>query len=380
MAFPMLNAGAKLRRLIGDKLGAELVEYNMEKAFEAARKRSTGGSPRAMFYDPLSLFLGYEWLQKRPGSLNFKDLRGMARNPIIASIILTRMNQAAMFCTPQKGAYDFGFKITSDIEEAEADTARVEELSHFMYNCGLEGYGEPSLETWARKFVRDSLTLDQACSEIVYRRNGLPAYFVAVDGGTIRKLVASLTFATPDQEEVFYVQIREHFQTIVAEYRRHELMFGIRNPQTDILALGYGAPELEHLLRIVTTLSNAERYNSSILAQGGTRRGMLVVSSEGQPAEFDTFKREFRQAILAATSYWRPPILKVGKESKVEWLNLDGVNRDMEYAQLFDFLVKQACGVYQISPEEINWVIGPNGATTVFQSQPDAKIVFSQRR
>ena len=31
------------------------------------------------------------------------------------------------------------------------------------------------------------------------------------------------------------------------------------------------------------------------------------------------------------------------KDADVQWLRLDSPNRDMEYSQLFDFLVKQAC-------------------------------------
>jgi len=78
--------------------------------------------------------------------------------------------------------------------------------------------------------------------------------------------------------------------------------------------------------------------------------------------------------------FWRPPVLQVAKDAGVEWLRLDSPNRDMEYSQLFDFLVKQACGVYQIDPGEINWSIGAAGTSTTFEARQKDKILASQKK
>jgi len=53
----------------------------------------------------------------------------------------------------------------------------------------------------------------------------------------------------------------------------------------------------------------------------------------------------------------------------------------MEYAALFEFLVKQACGVYQIDPAEINWNIGGSGAGSIqFMGSPEQKQNASQQK
>lgn len=52
----------------------------------------------------------------------------------------------------------------------------------------------------------------------------------------------------------------------------------------------------------------------------------------------------------------------------------------MEYSALFDFLVKQACGVYQIDPAEVNWSISGSGVSTNFESGSDRKQLLSQWR
>jgi len=227
--------------------------------------------------------------------------------------------------------------------------------------------------------MRDSLILDQACGEIVNKNNDTPAYLVAVDAATIRRTRASLNYATPPAaDEAMYVQILQ--DRIIAEYPHNSMMFGVRNPHTDMNYCGYGASELELLIRTVATILNTERYNSGQLTQGGTSKGILVVRGDADTAQFDSFKRDFREAIRNAASYWRPPVLKVGKDAQIDWVALDRSNRDMEYAQLFDFLVKQSCGVYGIDPAEINWTIGQSGASVNFQSSDGAKIEYSKSK
>lgn len=373
----MPTIGQRLRNMIGSSFGADLVEASLEKAMSEAAERAS--APVASFYHPMEIFTGREWVQRGNRPISYEDLRAMARNPIIGAIIQTRVSQIAAFCSPQQDAYDYGFKITSDDKTLEKDTEFMRNVQEWVYNCGIPGYGESNLETFARKFMRDSLTIDQACAEVVGRRNGAPAYMVAVDGASIRRLKESLNYATPPSSITpHYVQIID--EQIVAKYTYDQLIFGVRNPQTDLAYAGYGMSELEILVRTVTSILNTEKYNSGQITQGGTQKGVLVVKGDTPSDQFDSFKRDFREAIRNAASFWRPPVLRIGKDAEIEWVTLDRSNRDMEYAQLFDFLVKQACGVYQIDPSEINWQIGATGSTTTFESRGDLKIQASQNR
>lgn len=376
----MRSLNTILRDSIGSALGADIVEQNIAKGLEQARESAAGvQDPVSFLADPMGFFMGREWLVKRsPQSLTFDDLRKMAGNPIIASIIQTRLNQAAAFCVPSKGSHDVGFRIVSDDETAQNDTAKVEELTQFVFHCGMERHGDNLLESLARKVLRDSLILDQMCAEVVPRRNRLPAYIVGVDGATIRRLKRSLDPFTPPNDDPYYVQVLN--DRVVAQYRADQLMYGIRNPQTDVKLMGYGMSELEYLFRVVTTIFNAEKLNSSFLSQGGMNKGLLVVSKPPDRFQFEAFKRDFREAFRNASQWWRAPVLGIPEGSKVDWLRLDANQRDMEYAQLFDFLVKEACGVYQIDPSEINWSIGAAGSRTTFESRQDAKLRASQRK
>ena len=372
-----MSFAKRLREIIGDKLGAEIVEFNIEKAIQDSQK--LGQKPQTQFFDPISLFLGRGYLPPQGSVLMPADLRAMAKNPIIASIIQTRLNQVCAFTTPQRDRHSLGFDIVSDDPKAQADDAKRTEIRQFIAGCGLEGHGEPSFEILTRKVIRDSLVLDQLNIEVVPRRNRLPGYMVAVDAGTIRKTKESLEYALPPSvDDAWYVQLMN--DRIVAEYLQSELVFGVRNPQTDIRFLGYGSSELEWLMRIVTAIINAEKYNTNQMTQGGTQKGILVVKGVPNTGEFDLFKADFREAMRNASSYWSPPILRLEDKDSVDWLELDRSNRDLEYAKLFDFLVKQACGVYQIDPLEIAWSIGATGNKTTFESRQDVKIKTSQKR
>lgn len=370
-----LTIGRRVRDMIGNGFGADIVEMNLEKAIQQATDRAA--DPVSQFYDPLSLFMGQEWVDRKTG-LSLLDLRAMANNPIIASIIQTRKNQVAAFCYPQKDDYSYGYVIKAkDSEVTGSKDSKV--ISDWIYGAGIPGYGEDLFETLARKYIEDSLILDQACIEVVLRRDLTPAYMVGIDAATIRRTKASLDYATPpNRTEPMYVQIIN--EVVQAQYTNDQMIFGIRNPKTDIRYVGYGMSELETLIRTVSTIVNAERYNSGQLTQGGIAKGVLIVKGDADRQQFESFKRDFREATRNAAAYWRPPVLQVSKDAEVDWVALDRSQKDMEYSQLFDFLVKQACGVYQIDPSEVNWSIAGSGTTTNFESGSDQKQMISQWR
>jgi len=377
----MPTLSQKVRSIVADKFGATAFEETLEKAIRQAQENAA--SPQSMFSDPLNLFSGTEWISRhRTGMgqlhLSFSELRVMAKNPVIGSIIQTRINQMATFMEPQRDFYSPGFKVVRK-DHQEPDLEEVIRISAWLMTTGLEGYGEPDLETLARKWCRDTLVLDQTAIEVVPNRDGTPSYLVAVDAATIRLLRRAIEHAVPPgDDETLYVQILN--EKIVTEYNARELIFGVRNWSTDIHSAGYGFSELEMLVRIVTTMMNTERYNAGQVTQGGTQKGLLVVKGTADQEQFSSFKRDFREAIRNAAAFWRPPVLQIAKDADVDWVRLDSPNRDMEYSQLFDFLVKQACGVYQIDPSEINWVIGASGASTTFEARQKDQILLSQKK
>lgn len=371
----MASLSKRLRDSIGDSFGADVVEMNLEKAIEDMRVRSQRGpEPESQFYDPVSMFMGREWLQRTQEGLSSEDLRRMAKNPIVGSIIQTRKNQVASFCQPQKDEYDLGFVIEGHRGKKLNEASRLN-IVDWVQGCGLPGHGEPIMEGWVRKFIEDSLILDQATTEIVNARDGTPAYLVSVDAATVKRLPSSLNYVQSD-EPVFCQVIQEK---IVAEYRHDQMIFAVRNEKTDLNYAGYGMSELETLIRTVSTIINAERYNSGQLQQGGMQKGFFVIKGEAGSDQVASFKRDLRETLRNGANLWSPPVLQISKDGEVKWEAMDRSQKDMEYSGLFEFLVKQACGIYQIDPSEVNWQISGHNQIT-YEGNNNQKVRNSQNK
>jgi hypothetical protein len=367
----------RVRTWIADNLfGAHLVEEQIRKAI-AADPPSQG--PRATVLDLLSVLENRSWIEPQGGGTGYlaaADLRAMARAPLIAAIIQTRLNQVSSFLQPQEDFYEPGFVLKPKTKDAEQDHAAHDKLRDWIANAGLDGYGV-GLERLVRQTMRDSLTLDALAVEIVPNRLGFPAYLVPVDAATIRRTTASAQTTTPNDDR--FVQVINDQPT--AEFSADRLVFAHRNTPTDVTWAHYGAPELGHLSRTLTAILNQEKFNAGKLSQGGTSKGVLVVQSEtADKTQFDAFKRDFREAIRNASSYWRPPVLQTGKDAKVEWVELDRSERDQEFGKLLDTLTKTACAVFCIDPIEIGWPVQGFGQHTTFESSQLPKTEFSREK
>jgi len=55
-----IGLGKKLRSIIGDSMGALVVEHTLEKALQDVKDRAQ--EPQTQFFDPVSLFMGEKFL------------------------------------------------------------------------------------------------------------------------------------------------------------------------------------------------------------------------------------------------------------------------------------------------------------------------------
>lgn len=346
---------------------------------------------------------------------------------IVNGIIQTRCNQVATFASPFRENKGVGYRIThkeKHRETSRGETEFIRSLEKFIRNCGQPGHNPHSnverdgFEVFLKKIVRDSLTLDQACWEIVPDRKGRPYEFIAVDASTIRLWHEQFTntginntyaqfnttsnlavnrqtsgaFVTPvntagkpayktlDPKAPFYerpafVQLIDG--KIENVYSRNELAFCIRNPRTDLSVMGYGQSELEMLINTITSHLNAENYNSVFFRQGSNPKGILNFKSDAMtPDMLETFKRQWRNEMEGVQNMWRTPITQ---SEGIEWINLQTNNREMEYSAWIEYLIKVTCAVYQIDPAELNFDMhGGVQQTPLFESSQEWKLKASR--
>ena len=349
-------------------------------------------SLKAYYENPINLATAMNYKEK-PSSLSYNILYQMSvRNSVIAAVINTRINQVSTFTKPKRFSTDgIGFEVRlRDPQEVPTKKQQevIKSIEIFLENCGYENSNDTDdFDTFIRKIVRDSLTYDQACFEIVPDRKGLPAQFVAVDASTIRAASEDYNGETmwatskpKKSEEIKWVQIIDN--TVVAWFTSDELAFGVRNPRSGINLQPYGFSELEMLIQQITSHLYAEEYNAKFFSQGGTTKGIINIKADpngiGNKEQLDSFKRQWRAQVNGMEGAWKTPVLQVPQG--VEYINVSQSNRDMEFNQWMNYLINIVCAVYSIDPAEINFANngGATAQSSVFENSQEQKLKNSK--
>ena len=302
------------------------------------------------------------------------------KTPIVQAILTTRLNQIASFSIPQATRFDPGFRIRlrdSSAKPSRADQKYMRELERMMMVSGTTSGtdGRDTMEIFLRKLSRDSLIFDAAPYEIVPGRDGKPAAWYAIDATTIRFADTREITGLPADDDIQYVQIYDN--VIINEYTGNELGYMIRNPRTSIRAHGYGLPELEVLMDTITAFLFAWQYNTNQFTQGTMQKGILNIKGNMPDAQLRAFRSLWYQQISSASNAWRTPIMNA---EDVEWINIAGQNKDMEFADWTDFLIRVVCAFFATDPIEINFKYGSGQGKSMFDSGNRAKLVESKDR
>ena len=316
------------------------------------------------------------------------QLRAMANIPLIAAIINTRITQVAEFAAPNPSGNSIGFQIRLRHPHKTPTTAQQEtirDIYEFMQTCGDPRLdNEMNFEAFLRMIVRDSLTFDAACFEVVRTRGGQVCGFTPVDAATIRR--SKLTESEKangrrDPEGVRFVQVVN--DKVVAEFTAKQLCYGIRRPRTDILFKGYGHPELELCVGLLTSLLNAEVYNSANFTNGISASGIVAVKTSMNPQLFRAFRREFYQMLSGSSNAKKTPLIQLSPDGDedVKAINLSNTNAEMEFQEWVHHLMKQICAIWCVDPSEVGFEFGQTGVrSTLNEGSPLDKVVMSKER
>lgn len=367
----------------------ELREKAWSNEDKLAKAAPNDNQPKALFADPFALLdsvgMGY---RNAPTYLTYPTLRQVAeRDTYVAPIILTRIDQVNTFARPQPNKYSVGFVVRPRYGDKERILTRSEEekrdqLTMLLLNTGKEyNLGRDGLRQFIAKFVRDSLTYDQACFESIRTRGGQVHSFNAVDSATIRTATPKHLKGTPPQlselkKDIKYVQIIN--ATPTAEFTIDEMAFCVRNPRSDIKAYGYGLPEIETLITTITSHLWAEEWNRRMFSQGSTVKGLLNVKGNINPQQFEAFKRMWHSQIAGVQNAWKTPMIN---SEEVQWLPMQLSNTEMGYQMWTEYLCKITCAMFRIDPAEINFDLrGGVGQQPVFMSTNEAQQKASKDR
>jgi hypothetical protein len=333
---------------------------------EDVEKRQSSGI-KSIIFDPNETRSSDGYRAKNT-NLTFGTLRAMSRTPMISAIIKTRVEQVSEFTRPQQDRFQPGFivqpkqktyftqgepkkpEISKDMQK------RIDGMVEFLMNCGEESnrwHGD-TFDSLTRKVIPDSLSLDQGTFEVVRSRDGKPLEIIATDAATMR--IAD----TYDDDESnkkakeilgylpSYVQVIDG--NVKAEYYPWELCFGVRNPQTSIYSNGYGKSELEELMNVVTWMLNSDTYNGKFFSQGAAPKGIIKVSGNVNGARLQEFRQSWQATTASVANAHKVPVIE---SENMDWIDLQKGNRDMEFSQWQEYLIKVACAIYKIDPSEV---------------------------
>lgn len=338
--------------------------------------------PRSLFWDPFTVVeqLGYK---ERPSSVTYGTLRAMLwRMPIMQAIVKLRTDQVASFATPQQDRYQLGFRIKlrdSEQEPTPEDKKFIEQMQTMIMRTGITDNprGRDTFEDFLKKYTHDSLLYDQGCFEIVQNRKQQPAEFYAVDSSTIRIADTARVYMNEDlSDAVRYVQIYDNM--VVTEYTQEQLCFGVRNKRSDLRLYGYGTSEMEMLISTVTSMLYAWEYNKKFFSQGSTAKGLLNFKGSINDKQLRAFRRHWYNMVSGIENAWRSPVTNA---EEVQWVSMQESNKDMEFSQWMDFLIKVSCAVYNTDPIELNFKYGNTGQKAAMgESNNREKILESRER
>jgi len=372
------------------------IRYELMKAGLLTPDRQAYDS-KSSLVDPLAYGQTSFGYKEKYSILSYDKCRQITyADPIVASIIQTRTNQVATFKRVAKDKYALGFKIKlrdDDKSPSKAEEKRIKEIEQFIQNCGVPENFEDTpemkrrddFETFLRKITRDSLTFDQVNFEIVPRNDGKPYSFLAVDASTIRiipdkkEMVERFDYNQSTKESQFVIDYgadkyfkefkpkHPKFCQVINGVKRHvydewEMAFGVRNPRTDMTALGYGFSEIEMLVTTITSHMNAETYNRKFFSQGSSIKGILTFEGMVPPDQLEAFRRQWYAQVTGVNNAWRTPIMALGKDGKMNWQSLHSTNREMEFGKWLEYCIKTICGVFMIDPIEIGFDISKQGS------------------
>lgn len=364
------------------------------------------------------------------------------KDSVVTAIIQTKQAQVKPFTTLQKDRYSPGWDIiameSADVDDEEKlklsdpnlsdeETDQVQheintkiakikkkqnedrkKIKDFIQNCGMPmDESDTTNKRWnfskfVSAIVEDRYTYYYAAIELVPTRDGTKLHhFYPVCAGTIKYVS---TQSAERQQQIFkdiiasressaignpngfdkrfnkkkpfkYVQVVRGQK--IAAFTEDELIFEPATPTTDPEDNGYSMGELEKLIQIITAHLYAEAHNRNFFTQGLGTKGILHIKGNNiSRTQLEAFKRQWFNQVVNSRNAFRPPIIGIAED--VKWVELAQSNKDMEFDNWMNYLIKIACAVFQIDPAEINFDISKGTNSTLQEANNEEKLKASK--
>lgn len=275
-------------------------------------------------------------------------LKRMSHNIVVQSIIRTRSNQIALYCTPARFSEDgIGFKLIMKDPTKNAsnwDKQRMKEIEDFILHTGVgKSFDRDDFLDFVKKILSDLFTYDQINFELIYNRSHVLTGIKAVDASTM--------YIGAEKNRTYKQVIEDR---VLATFKPEEMAWECMNPRTDIRVSGYGYSPIEVAISHLMYHSNTEEFNARFFAQGGTTRGLLLIKTaqmQGRQA-LANFRRSWTSMFSGVNGAWKIPVITA---DDAKFVNMNQSAHDMEFSNWLTYLINILASVFSIDPSEINF-------------------------
>jgi hypothetical protein len=195
-----------------------------------------------------------------------------------------------------------------------------------------------SFRSWVEPIIEDILVLDAGSIEKERTLGGGVAFLHAVDGAKVK--VNALWDGDPDETRYWWVPA----PTYEVPFRNQDLVYIMANPRTYSVV---GLSPLETLKMTVDAELNGSMYNTRQVTNAAPD-GMLDLGEGARPEQVEGFKSYWQYEVAG-----RGAMAFLGGTKGAKFIPFRGSNREMQYREWLDYLVRKICAVYLISPQDI---------------------------
>ena len=186
--------------------------------------------------------------------------------------------------------------------------------------------------------VEDLLTLDAGCVEKEFTYGDQVAYLWDVDGGTFK--VSTIWDGNPDEPRYFWYPDG----TEQASMKDRELIYMMDNPATYRVV---GLSPLETLKMAIDSELGASAYNDRQM-RAPTPDGFLNLGENARPEQVEDFKKFWRQEVSGQGA-----LAILGGTKNANFVKFRESNRDMQFLEWQEYLVRKIAAVFQLSPMDL---------------------------
>jgi hypothetical protein len=154
----------------------------------------------------------------------------------------------------------------------------------------------------------------------------------------------------------------------VKSFTREELIWYTRNPRINPEIGGYGYPEPEMALMLITGVNNAIQFNADLFDKNSIPKALLAIKGNFTQRQFDALNRIWDNLQRGNRTDWTLPAIQLSEKGEIQLISFEPLRSETAYyANLINLFMGALCTIYAIPTHRLGYKI----SGTERDSRPD---------